>query len=309
MKKSNQNINLSRLNNSEANSPIGGRGAFSLNADNQNIYKPNPVGSEANSPIGGRGAVPLLTLIGAGPGDPDLITLKAIKALKVADVILYDALIANELLDYCKPEAIKIFVGKRAGGECVSQEYINYLIVQNALMYGHVVRLKGGDSMVFGRAQEEIDAAKAHGIEVNIIPGISSALAAPASVGLPLTSRGVADSFWVITGTKSDHSLSKDLKLAIQSKATVVMLMAMNKAQQIADWYINEGLAEMPVIIISKATTSDQKSASGIVADLPNIIAENELENPAVMVIGEVVKSPLAPRGEMLREANLFFGK
>src|SRR5918993_2039750 len=139
----------------------------------------------------------LLSLVGAGPGDPELITLKAIKALGKASVILYDALANPVLLDYASPGAIKKFVGKRFGCHALSQQEINMLIVEYAHSHGHVVRLKGGDPFVFGRAQEEIDAARDAGIEVEVIPGISSALSVPASQGIPVTCRGIAESVWV----------------------------------------------------------------------------------------------------------------
>lgn len=231
----------------------------------------------------------LISLVSAGPGDPELITLKGLKALKAANVVLYDALASEELLGYCQPHTEYIYVGKRGGEKCVSQEYINFLLVSKAQEKGHVVRLKGGDAMVFGRAQEELDAASEAGIPVQVIPGVSSALAAPASVGLPLTIRGLADSFWVITGTKTDHSLSTDLQLALQSKATVVLLMAMNKAALIADWYSEAGLGKMPALVVQEATTSMQKQAIGTAESLPYLIEKHALTNPAVIVIGEVV--------------------
>jgi uroporphyrin-III C-methyltransferase len=241
----------------------------------------------------------LLTLVGAGPGDPDLITIKAIKALKVADVVLYDALASEELLDYCKPEAELIYVGKRSGEKCVSQEYINFLIVEKAFEKGHVVRLKGGDPFVFGRGQEEIEAAQKHGIATEVIPGISSALSVPAMANIPVTARGDADSFWVITGTKSDHSLSDDLEMAMKSKATIVLLMAMNKAEQIQELFIKNNFGKKLVAVIQNGATKNQKIGKGKVRDLQKIIAENKLGNPAIIVIGEVVKysSPHAPRG------------
>jgi uroporphyrin-III C-methyltransferase len=253
--------------------------------------------------------IPKLTLIGAGPGDPDLITLKAIKALKVADVVLYDALASETLLEYCKPDAELIYVGKRSGEKCVSQEYINFLIVEKAFEKGHVVRLKGGDPFVFGRGQEEIEAAQKHGIETSIIPGISSALSVPALSNIPVTARGVADSFWVITGTKSDHSLSDDLEMAMKSKATIVLLMAMNKAEQIQELFVKNNFGQKPVAIIQNGATENQKIGVGQVKDLVKIIAENKLTNPAVIVIGEVVKySPYAPGGGFLKVVNEFSG-
>lgn len=243
-----------------------------------------------------------LSLVGAGPGDPDLITLKGIKALATADVVLYDALANDELLHYCKPDAELIYVGKRGGERCVSQEYINYLIVEKCKSNGHVVRLKGGDPFVFGRGQEEVEAAQKEGVTVQIIPGISSALAVPALAGIPVTSRGYADSFWVITGTKSDHSLSTDLELAAKSKATVVLLMAMNKLEQVADIYYQNGKTELPAAIIQNGSTKNQKLAFGKVIDLPNLAAKNSLSNPAIIVIGEVVK--LAQHKELIKIAN-----
>jgi len=162
-----------------------------------------------------------LTLVGAGPGDPDLITLKGIKALRQADVVLYDALISKELLDHA-PRAEKIYVGKRRGIHRFSQEEINEMIVRKALGYGHVVRLKGGDPFVFGRGSEEIEHAQSFGIPTDVIPGISSSLAVPSSIGIPLTKRGISESFWVITGCNSQRELSRDLELAARSTATLV---------------------------------------------------------------------------------------
>ncbi|MFN4145620.1 MAG: uroporphyrinogen-III C-methyltransferase, partial [Runella sp.] len=180
---------------------------------------------------------PRLTLVGAGPGDPDLITLKAVKVLQSADVVLHDALANSALLAYCKPTCVVVNVGKRFGQHSCNQDVINHLIVEYAQQYGHVVRLKGGDPFVFGRGYEELDYAQRHGIEVAIVPGISSSYAVPALAGIPLTSRGVSESFWVVTGTTQAHRLSQDLALAARSSATVVVLMAMHKLPEIVEIY------------------------------------------------------------------------
>ncbi len=203
--------------------------------------------------------IPFLSLVGAGPGDPELITLKAIRAIKNADVILYDALANEELLDYASPNAIKQFVGKRFGCHSLSQQEINAVIIDYAHTYGRVVRLKGGDPFVFGRAQEEIDAARAAGIEVEVIPGISSALAVPASQMIPLTCRGINESFWVTTGTMQSGEISPDILLAAQSSATVVILMAMSKLEAIMDIFSANGKKETPVAIIQNGTTDKEK--------------------------------------------------
>lgn len=231
-----------------------------------------------------------LSLVGAGPGDPELITLKAINTLREADVILYDALVNETLLQYAKPGAVLKFVGKRYGCHSLSQQEINHLIVEYAQSHGHVVRLKGGDPFVFGRAGEEIAAAKAAGIPVQVIPGISSALAAPAGQMIPLTSRGVTESFWVTTGTTLTGGISSDLELAAQSTATVIILMAMSRLEAIMEIFTRHGKSEMPVAIIQDSTTEKEKMVIGTVKDIIFKSQYAGMANPAVIVIGEVVR-------------------
>ena len=230
-----------------------------------------------------------LFLVGAGPGDPELITLKAIKALETADVILYDALANELLLDYCRQDAVKQFVGKRFGCHALSQQEINDCIIRYATSHKRIVRLKGGDPFVFGRAQEEIDAATRAGIEVVIVPGISSAIAVPASKMIPLTCRGINESFWVTTGTTQSGEISADIKLAAQSSATVVILMAMSKLETIMEIFAQYGKSETPVAIIQDGTTSKEKMVSGTVRDITYRAQYAGLSNPAIIVIGEVV--------------------
>jgi len=229
-----------------------------------------------------------LTLIGAGPGDPELITLKGIKALEQADVILYDALIGNELLKYA-PKAKKIYVGKRKGFHRYSQEEINEMIVDQAIIYGHVVRLKGGDPFVFGRGSEEIDYTENYGIPSAIIPGISSSIAVPSSIGIPLTKRGVSESFWVITGCTSNRQLSKDVELAAQSSATIVILMGMGKLAQITDIFQKLNRGNTPAAVIQNGTLANQKSGVGTIDDIAAIVKVNNLSSPAIIIIGDVV--------------------
>lgn len=234
--------------------------------------------------------IPRLTVVGAGPGDPELITLKAIKAIENADVILYDALINDELLEYASPHSELIFVGKRKGCYAYQQQQINELIVARAKTCGNVVRLKGGDPFVFGRGAEEIDYAKQFGIETYIVPGISSALAVPAYQGIPLTKRGSSESFWVITGTTKSHKLSSDILLAAKSTATVVILMGMGKLQEIVNVFSKAGKQEVPVAIIQNGTTKDEKYGVGTVETICKIVKEKQLSSPAIIVIGEVVR-------------------
>jgi len=245
---------------------------------------------------------PTLSLVGAGPGDPELITLKAIKALRQADVILYDALANEELLSHASPQAITRFVGKRYGCHELSQSEINDLIISYAFSHGRVVRLKGGDPFVFGRAQEEIEAARNQGIDVEVIPGISSAIAVPATQMIPLTCRGINESFWVTTGTTQSGDISADIKLAAQSSATVIILMAMSKLEAIMDIFQQYGKKETPVAIIQDGTTEKEKIILGTVKDIAFKSQYAGMANPAIIIVGEVVslhpsllKSYLAP--------------
>lgn len=233
---------------------------------------------------------PKLTVVGAGPGDVELITLKAIKALENADVVLYDALVNEELLQYAAQAEI-VFVGKRLGCHAYTQDQINELIVSMANRYGHVVRLKGGDPFIFGRGSEEIEFAEKFGLETAVVPGISSALGVPASVGISLTQRKVAESFWVITGTTSSHELSKDVHLASQSAATVVILMGMHKLNEIVDIYKANRTDDLPIAIIQNGTKNSEQKVVGNISSISKLVAEKNISSPAIIVIGEVVKN------------------
>ncbi len=233
-----------------------------------------------------------LTLVGAGPGDPELITVKGIKALRTADVVMYDALVSPELLDYCRPDALKVYVGKRRGAYSCVQEDINPLIVHYAQQYGHVVRLKGGDSFVFGRGYEELEYARQYGIAVEVVPGLSSSYAVPASAGVPLTTRGLSESFWVVTGTTKDGKLSADLALAAQSSATVVILMGMHKLPTIMAAFANAGKADTPVAIIQSGTLPEQRSVFGRVDTIVERTETAGIDNPAIIVVGAVAGLP-----------------
>ncbi|WP_163400960.1 uroporphyrinogen-III C-methyltransferase [Flavobacterium fluviatile] len=233
---------------------------------------------------------PKLTVVGAGPGDVELITLKAIKALENADVVLYDALVNEELLQYATQAEI-VFVGKRLGCHAYTQDQINELIVSMANRYGHVVRLKGGDPFIFGRGSEEIEFAEKFGLETAVVPGISSALGVPASVGISLTQRKVAESFWVITGTTSSHELSKDVHLASKSAATVVILMGMHKLNEIVDIYKANRTDDLPIAIIQNGTKNSEQKVVGNISSITKLVAEKNISSPAIIVIGEVVKN------------------
>jgi len=231
---------------------------------------------------------PELLLIGAGPGDPELITLKAYKALQQARVILYDNLANTKLLDWAPPSCEKIYVGKLPYGAYTPQETIHALIREKAFAAGQVIRLKGGDPFIFGRGFEEILFAREQGITASYIPGITSMQASGLSA-IPLTHRLISESIWVVTGTKKDGSLSEDLRLAMKSKATVVIYMGMKKIKEIAEVYRKEGYGTMPAAIIQHASLPHQKMATGTAGDLPELVALHGLAHPAIIIIGQVV--------------------
>lgn len=229
-----------------------------------------------------------LTLVGAGPGDPELISLKGIRALKEADVILYDALVHPDLLSYAKKSAHVEYVGKRAGKHSFSQQEINELIVAYALTRGHVVRLKGGDPFVFGRGKEEMEYAETFGISCACVPGISS-ITMPGFYGIPLTKRGVNESFWVVTATTSHGRLSDDVGLVAQSSATGIFLMGLGKVDKIVAAYKKAGKGYLPAAIISRGSLPEGEVFYGNVDSLEDIKARYQPQAPALIIIGEAV--------------------
>ena len=232
---------------------------------------------------------PKVILVGAGPGDIELITIKGLNAIKSADVILYDALVNTELLTYAKPEAKCIYVGKRVNDHKYSQLEINQLLVDNAYEYGTVVRLKGGDPYVFGRGAEEINFVESRGVETEMIPGISSALAVPASQGVSLTKRGVSQSFWVITGTTSNGDMSKDIALAAQSSATLVVLMGLRNFALIINEIKKYRHKYTPFAIIQNGTLPNEMILIDTIANYKNVIDAIDYSAPGIIVIGDVV--------------------
>lgn len=231
-----------------------------------------------------------LFIIGAGPGDPELITIKAHKVLQRASVILFDNLCNQDLLNMAPIECEKVYVGKQPYGCCTPQDQINALILEYAQTHRVVVRLKGGDPYIFGRGFEELLFAEAHGLKAEYIPGISSMQGAGIS-SIPLTHRGISESLWMITGTKSNGELSADLQLALQSSATVVIYMGMKKLTKIADIYIQGGAGDTPAAVIQHATLPHQRKVICKVRDLEEATRKANLSSPAIIIIGDVVNA------------------
>ncbi|MEO6851367.1 MAG: uroporphyrinogen-III C-methyltransferase, partial [Mucilaginibacter sp.] len=221
-------------------------------------------------------------------------------ALKTADVVLYDALVNEELLEFAPDKCVKVYVGKRSGDHTFSQEAINKLMVDYALNYGHVVRLKGGDPFVFGRGYEELDHAALYSIPAQVIPGISSSIGVPGMQHIPVTHRGLSESFWVVTGTTADGKVSNDLCEAARTKATIVVLMGVHKLAEIAEIFKKEGKHKLPVAVIQSGTTENEKIAIGIIDTIVETVEEKKITSPALIIIGEVVS--LHPMFQPIRE-------
>jgi uroporphyrin-III C-methyltransferase len=231
---------------------------------------------------------PELYVVGAGPGDPELLTLKAYRLLQTADVILYDNLANQELLALAPTACECIYVGKKPYGEYTPQEVIHDLIKEKAFAKGRVIRLKGGDPFIFGRGFEEMLFARSHGIAAHYVPGISS-MQAVGFEDIPLTHRVVSEGFWVLTGTKKDGSLSADLRLAMQSNSTVVIYMGLKKLPEIVATYQEEGRGDTPAAVVMHASLPQRKMVRGAVADLPALVKAASITYPAIIFIGDVV--------------------
>ena len=235
-----------------------------------------------------------VVLVGAGPGDPDLVTVKGLKALRMADVVLYDRLAPSELLDEA-PEGCRLIpVGKSPLRRSTSQDQINRLMIDEARGGAAVVRLKGGDPFVFGRGGEEVRVLVEAGIQVEVVPGISSALAAPAMAHVPVTHRHVAASFAVVTGNRASPEAPEPDWAALASVDTVVVLMAVAQLEHVAESLLRAGkAATTPVAVIENATRPQERHLSTRLGDLGTAARSAGIRAPAVLVIGQTARGAL----------------
>ncbi len=229
-------------------------------------------------------------LVGAGPGDPGLLTLKALRLLQQADTIVYDYLVDPELLDHASVGVERVYVGKVGGGSQTPQEQINRLLVERARNGQVVVRLKGGDPCLFGRGGEEALALRRAGVPFEIVPGVSSALAAPAYAGIPLTHRGLSSSVAIISAARAgDGEFTTELQ-RVSAADTVVILMGVAHLRRIVDELMASGRASnTPVAVIRWGTYETQQTVSGTLLNIAEIVERERLGAPAVIVVGEVV--------------------
>lgn len=239
-----------------------------------------------------------VSIVGAGPGDPELITVKALKAIRAADVILYDRLVNVELLTYGDSLAERVYCGKAPGRHAMTQDMIQRRMIDSALEGKRVVRLKGGDPFVFGRGGEEALALAARGIPYEVIPGITSAIGAAAASGIPLTHRGVAASFACVTGSRcpgaeageDGESPAVQWELLAHAVDTLVIYMGVSQLKEIRSELLQHGkAASTPVALIESGTTRRQRTFTSTLGEVHKLAAAVQISNPALIVIGTAV--------------------
>jgi uroporphyrin-III C-methyltransferase / precorrin-2 dehydrogenase / sirohydrochlorin ferrochelatase len=233
-----------------------------------------------------------VSLVGAGPGDPELLTLRAARALREADVIVYDKLVDPAVLEYARRDARRIFVGKTKGDHTLPQAEINALLVAEAKAGRHVVRLKGGDPFVFGRGGEELDTLVAEGVRVEVVPGITAATGCAAYAGFPLTHRDHASSVVFVSGHSKDGLSDLDWRALANPRQTIVVYMGVSAAGEVAGKLIDAGLsASTPIAIVENGTRWDQRVIKGELNEAADLIRQHGVAGPALLVIGEVTRA------------------
>jgi uroporphyrin-III C-methyltransferase/precorrin-2 dehydrogenase/sirohydrochlorin ferrochelatase len=231
-----------------------------------------------------------VTLVGAGPGDPELLTLKALRALQDADVILHDRLVPEGLLDMARRDAARICVGKAAGSIGSTQEQINALLIEHARQGKRVVRLKGGDPFIFGRGGEELEALAKAQISFSVIPGVTAAAGCAAYAGIPLTHRDYAHSVTFVTGHADREGREPDWRALAKPGLTAVFYMGLARVEQIASQLVAHGAAtSLPAAVIAQGTLQNQRVVTGTLATIAAAAAASNIQSPALLVVGEVV--------------------
>jgi uroporphyrin-III C-methyltransferase len=234
-----------------------------------------------------------VSLVGAGPGDPELLTVKGLRRLREADVVVYDALVNPDLLNECRADAELIYAGKRAGQPARTQASINALLIAKARAGLRVVRLKGGDPFVFGRGGEEAEALQAAGVTWEVVPGVTSAIGVPAYAGIPITHRAVASSVAFVTGHEDPARAQTRINWRALAEGidTLVFLMGIGRLAHIAEQLIGHGrAADTPAAVIRWGTTPEQETVTGTLATIAAQVARAGLTAPAILIVGEVVR-------------------
>lgn len=245
-------------------------------------------------------------VVGAGPGDHELLTIKALRLLESADIVLYDALVSQEILSYANLNAELIHVGKRANHHYVTQEQTNRLLVKYAKLGKLVVRLKGGDPFIFGRGGEELQVLRAHNIRYQVVPGITAASGCASYAGIPLTHRDYSQSVKFVTAHQKERKAVNWNNLA-EPEQTLVFYMGLMKNKLISESLIEHGVkADMPIAVIENGTRPEQRVITGMLGELAEVVEAHQLKSPALIIVGEVaaLSNELAWFGEHLDQQN-----
>ena len=229
-------------------------------------------------------------IVGAGPGDPELLTFKALRLMQQADIVYYDALVSPQVLDLCRRDADKVFVGKKRSNHAVAQLGINELLVNSAKEGRRVVRLKGGDPFIFGRGGEEIESLRAHGVPYQVVPGITAANAAASYAGIPLTHRDHSQSVRFVTGFLKAGAPNSNFKSFLNTDETVVFYMGLHSLPRLTEGLTEAGRSsDTPIAIVSNASMPNQQVLTGTLADIVELQEKNQLPTPALLIMGDVV--------------------
>lgn len=254
-----------------------------MNAETSNLDKNNNH-NESKMPVGE------VYIVGAGPGDPELLTFKALRLMQQADIVFYDALVSPQVLDLCRRDADKVFVGKKRSNHAVAQLGINELLVNEAKKGRRVVRLKGGDPFIFGRGGEEIESLRAHNIPYQVVPGITAANAAASYAGIPLTHRDHSQSVRFVTGFLKAGAPNNNFKSFLSTDETVVFYMGLHSLARLTEGLIEAGRSsETPIAIVSNASMPNQQVLTGTLATIVELQEQEQLPTPALLIMGDVV--------------------
>jgi len=245
----------------------------------------------SNLPSRGAAEPGTVYLVGAGPGDPELLTLRALRIIGDADILVYDQLVSDAILALVNPSAERIYAGKQRGNHAVPQDDLNLMLVKLAKTHKRVVRLKGGDPYTFGRGGEEVETLRENGIPFEVVPGVTAAVGVAAYAGIPLTHRNYAQACVFVTGHLKDGSMNLDWPGLARRRQTVIIYMGLHGLSYLCEQLIAHGLpTDWPAAIVQQGTTPNQRTVTGTLGTLPALAESAGLKAPTLIIVGEVVR-------------------